>query len=161
VISKDAIYAFMKQHRFGVLSSIAGDRRPQSALMGIAVTPELEIVFDTVRSTRKYRNLIERPDCSFVVGWGGEQTVQYEGAASELTGAELVRYQETYFAAWPSGQSRVTWPGITYFVVRPRWIRYSDFDQTPQLVEEINFTQADREADTPGRIGEETISERR
>jgi hypothetical protein len=26
------------------------------------------------------------------------------------------------------------WPGIVYFVVRPVWIRYSDFDQDPPLI---------------------------
>jgi len=25
-----------------------------------------------------------------------------------------------------------------YFIVRPRWIRYSDFDQNPPLIREFN-----------------------
>jgi len=29
------------------------------------------------------------------------------------------------------------WPGIVYFVVRPVWIRYSDFDQNPPLIREF------------------------
>jgi len=125
--------------RYGVVSSIAGDGTPQAALVGIAVTPELEIIFDTVSSSRKYRNLMARPGCSFVVGWSGEQTIQYEGISSTPTGAELKRYQEVYFAAWPDGPARMSWPGIAYFVVRPTWIRYSDFDQNPPLIEEIKF----------------------
>ena len=133
------IYSFMAGCRYGVVSSIAGDGTPQAALVGIAVTPELEIIFDTVSSSRKYRNLMARPECSFVVGWSGEQTVQYEGIASTPTGAELKRYQEVYFAAWPDGPARMSWPGIAYFVVRPTWIRYSDFDQNPPLIEEIKF----------------------
>jgi hypothetical protein len=105
--------------------------------VGIAVTPGLEIVFDTLNSSRKYRNLTERPLCSFVVGWGGEKTVQYEGIAAEPKGAELERCQEAYFAIWPDGLARMSWPGIAYFVVRPKWIRYSDYDQNPPLVEEM------------------------
>jgi hypothetical protein len=31
----------------------------------------------------------------------------------------------------------MAWPGITWFVVRPTWIRYSDFDQRPPLIEEM------------------------
>jgi hypothetical protein len=46
-------------------------------------TPKPEIIFDTVPSSRKYPNLIARPVCSFVVGWAGEQTVQFEGHATE------------------------------------------------------------------------------
>lgn len=134
-----AVYSFMAQHRYGVVSSIGPDGTPQSALVGIATTPNLEIVFDTVKSSRKYPNLIARPACSFVVGWSGEQTVQLEGVAEEPQGARLQRYQEIYFGAWPDGPARMAWPGITYFVVRPRWIRYSDFDQRPPLIEVIEL----------------------
>jgi pyridoxamine 5'-phosphate oxidase-like protein len=140
-----ALYSFISQHRYGVISSISAEGTPQSALVGIAVSPELEIVFDTVRSSRKYPNLIARPACSFVVGWAGEQTVQFEGTAREPNGPDLERCQNIYFAIWPDGPARLTWPGITYFVVRPRWIRYSDFDQRPPLVEETSFRNPEGE----------------
>ena len=130
------LYQFMSQHRYGVVSSISGNGGPQSALVGIAVSPELEIIFDTVKSSRKYGNLVARPECCFVVGWAGEQTVQFEGIAFEPQGPELKRYQAIYFAVWPDGPARMSWPGITYFVVRPRWIRYSDYDQRPPRIEE-------------------------
>ncbi len=110
--------------------------------MGIATTPELVIVFDTVRPSRKYPNLVERPSCSFVVGWDGEQTVQLEGLegiASEPAGAELRRYQEAYFAVWPDKREQMAWPRIAYFVARPEWVRYSDFDRRPTLIEEMRF----------------------
>ena len=138
-MDKASIYAFMAGYRYGVVSSIAANGIPQSALVGIAVTPELEIVFDTLNTTRKYKNLSERPACSFVVGWGGEKTVQYEGIAAEPTGVELERCQEAYFAVWPDGLARMSWPGIAYFVVRPKWVRYSDYDQNPPLIEEMLF----------------------
>ena len=138
-MDRAAIYAFMAQHRYGVVSTISRDGTPQSALVGITTTPRLEIIFDTVRSSRKYPNLIERPSCSFVVGWGGEQTVQFEGIAVEPVGTELERYQREYFTVWPDGPSRLCWPGIAYFVVQPKWIRYCDFDQSPPLIEEITF----------------------
>jgi pyridoxine/pyridoxamine 5'-phosphate oxidase len=124
----------MTGFKLGVLGTIGPTGAPQSALVGIATTPLLEIVFDTVRSSRKYTNLVARPACSFVVGWTGEQTIQYEGAAEELRPPELERYQQIYFQAWPDGPERMKWPGIVYFVVRPVWIRYSDFDQNPPLI---------------------------
>ncbi|HEY1803349.1 MAG TPA: pyridoxamine 5'-phosphate oxidase family protein [Terracidiphilus sp.] len=135
-----ALHAFMARFRYGVLSSTSRAGSPQSALVGIATTPELEIVFDTVKSSRKYPNLIERPSCSFLIGgWDSEQTVQFEGIAREPEGEELRRYQEAYFAVWTDGPARMSWPGIAYFVVRPRWIRFSDFDQRPPLIEEMTF----------------------
>jgi hypothetical protein len=140
-MTESDVYSFIAKHKLGVLGTIGPDDKPQSALMGIAITPQLEVIFDTVKSSRKYPNLIARPACSFVIGgWGtGEQTVQYEGEAVELKPPELERYQETYFKVWADGPARMTWPGIVYFVVRPKWIRYSDFDQSPPLVSEFTF----------------------
>jgi len=139
------LHSFMVRFKLGVLSTVAETGSPQSALVGIAVTPSLEIIFDTVKSSRKYPNLIARQRCSFVIGWAGEQTVQYEGEARELSGQELRRCQDVYFRVWPDGPARLAWPGIVYFVVRPRWIRYSDFDQTPPLIREFTFANSMQE----------------
>jgi pyridoxine/pyridoxamine 5'-phosphate oxidase len=138
------LYAFISKCRLGALGTICRADTPQSALVGIAITQHLEIVFDTVKSSRKYPNLIARPACSFVIGgWGpGEQTVQYEGEAEELKSPELEQYQKIYFEAWPDGPARMSWQGIVYFVVRPRWIRYNDFDQNPPLIREFTFRSA-------------------
>jgi hypothetical protein len=138
-MDKPALYHFLSQHRYGVVSSISERGVPQSALVGIAVTTDLEIVFDTLRTTRKYRNLIARPACSFVIGWSGEQTVQLEGIAIEPTGSDLESYQAVYFSVWEDGPARMNWPHLTYIVVKPHWIRYSDFDQNPPLIEELDY----------------------
>jgi pyridoxine/pyridoxamine 5'-phosphate oxidase len=136
------LYTFITKHKLGVLGTICQGGTPQSALVGIAITPQLEIIFDTVSTSRKYPNLISRPACSLVIGgWGaGEQTVQYEGQAEHLKGPALKRCQEIYFNVWPDGPARANWPGIAYFVVRPTWIRYSDFDQSPPLIREFTFS---------------------
>ena len=136
-MDRAALVAFMSRFRYGVVSSLSHSGVPQSALVGIAVTPELDIAFDTVKSSRKYANLIEDPRCSMVIGWDGEQTVQLEGLATQPTESELSRYREIYFAVWPECRAHLSWPGIVYFVVRPTWIRYSDFDQHPPLIEEM------------------------
>lgn len=133
------LFHFIAKSKLGVLSSIGPSGKPQSALVGFAVTESLEIIFDTVKTSRKYSNLIARPSCSFVFGWSGEQTVQYEGTAEELAGEALRRYQDIYFRVWPDGPARLNWPGIVHFVVRPKWVRYSDFDQNPTLIQEFTF----------------------
>ncbi|HZD75976.1 MAG TPA: pyridoxamine 5'-phosphate oxidase family protein, partial [Acidobacteriaceae bacterium] len=112
--------------------TLAPSGEPQAALVGYAVSPDLELIFDTLRTTRKYRNMIVHPRVSFTIGntagSGDERTVQYEGVAEELAGESLDRLQAVYFSAWPDGVNRVHWPHITWFVIRPRWIRYSDFN---------------------------------
>jgi hypothetical protein len=141
--TKADLFKFMAGHKLGVLGYFSPQGAPRSALVGIAVTPELEIIFDTVSSSRKYGDLRANPAASFVIGLGdrstGEVTLQFEGQAFQPTGAELARYQQIYFAAWPDGPDRLSWPGIAYFVVRPKWMRYSDFDQRPPLIEELSF----------------------
>ncbi len=133
------LYTYLSKRGLGVVSSIGPDGAPQSALVGYAVTPSLELVFDTVASTRKYSNLIARPKCSFVIGWDAEHTVQYEGVAREVRNAELAPYRELYFKAWTDGPRRLSWPGIAYFVVTPVWIRYSDFARDPPFIREFTL----------------------
>lgn len=140
-MDKPSLHSFMSRARYGVVSSLAVDGTPQSALVGIAVTPELEIVFDTVKTSRKYGNLIARPSCSVVLWWGGEQTVQIDGLAFEPHGAQLQHYREAYFIPWPDGRDRLNWAGIVHLVVRPRWIRATDYDQQPPLIEEIQLPE--------------------
>ena len=141
-MAKAELFAFLSSCKLGVLGSVSPEGVPQAALVGIAVTKELEIIFDTLDTTRKYRNLAANCRASFVVGWEGEKTVQFEGEAFLPKGDELARYKEIYFETWPDGPARQSWPGITYFVVRPRWIRYSDFDQRPPKIEELSFWSA-------------------
>lgn len=133
-------YRFMDHERLAVLSTARKSGQPESALMGFAVTPELEIVFDTVRSSRKYPILRENPHVAWVVGCTSEVTVQYEGVATELEGEELAKYKKVYFRAFPDGPARESWPGITYFVVRPKWVRYCDYNPASRRIEEQEFS---------------------
>lgn len=132
----EEVFAFMSGESLMVLSTVAGNGQPEAALMGFAVTPELEIVFDTVKTARKYANLKKEGRVAVVVGCTTEVTVQYEGVAEELAGEELARYQKIYFAKFVDGPARQSWPGIVYFVVRPKWVRYCDYGVTPRRIEE-------------------------
>jgi len=138
-MTKTELFEFIARQKLGVLGTISPDSAPQSALVGIAVTSDLEIIFDTLKSTRKYRNLAANSACSFAIGWAGEVTVQYEGEAREPQGDELAGYQAVYFANWPECRTHLSWPGITHLVVTPKWIRYSDYDRNPPRIEELKF----------------------
>jgi pyridoxine/pyridoxamine 5'-phosphate oxidase len=131
----DKVVEFFATCDLAVVSYLSPEGTPQSAVVAAAMTPKLEIVFDTVASSRKYRNLKDRPQCSIVV-WKGEVTVQYEGIAEEV--ADDI-YRKAYFKRFPDGRDRLKWPGIAYFVVRPKWIRYSDFDARPPVIEEFSY----------------------
>jgi pyridoxine/pyridoxamine 5'-phosphate oxidase len=126
-MERSELLTFLRRHRYAVQSSTAVDGAPQAAVVGIAVSDSLEIIFDTLRTTRKAQNLLRDPRIALVVGWDDEQTLQLQGVADEPTGAELQRLKAVYFASFPDGPERESWPDITYFRVRPNWARYSDF----------------------------------
>jgi Pyridoxamine 5'-phosphate oxidase len=138
-MEKQQLLDFLTSNRLGVLSTIGPKGGPQSALVGFAITHEFEIVFDTVSRSRKFVNLARDPRAAFVIGWDGETTVQFEGVARQISSSELGHYHETYFRAFPDGPARLKWEGITYYVVKPKWIRYSDFAKSPPEIEEFLF----------------------
>jgi hypothetical protein len=133
------LFDYLRQHRLGIIATTNAGCQAEAALVGIAVTPALEIVFDTVMSSRKYSNLRAHPECAFVIGWEGISTVQYEGTARELRGEENDHYREVYYAAYPDGRDRAAnWEGLVHFVVTPRWCRYSSFGEE-KVIEELRW----------------------
>jgi general stress protein 26 len=139
-MSVETVLLFMRRHRVAVQSSVSPNGLPQAAAVGIAVTDDLEIVFDTVVSTRKAQNLRENSRIAFVVGGsndGDDQTVQYEGIADEPVGDELERLKAIYYSVYPDGPSRLAWPGLIYVRVRPTWIRYTDYRVDPPRIIEV------------------------
>jgi len=137
---KQEILEFLRVHRLAVQATASIDGRPQAAVVGYAITDNFEIVFDTLASTRKALNLRANPRLAFVIGGlktADERTVQYEGIADEPTGAELERLKTAYYAVFPDGPSRLSWPGLIYVRVRPSWIRFSDYNSDPPEIVEL------------------------
>ena len=138
-MTTEFLYDFISKNKYAVLSTVTKDNLPESALIGIAIATDLQIIFDTVSTSRKYQNLIANPSIAFVIGWDNEQTIQYEGIAKIPTTAELDKLLEIYFKAFPDGKERKeNWKDIAYLCVEPKWIQYSDFN-IPQKIEEQNF----------------------
>jgi len=133
------VYRFLREHRLAVISTVGPDASPQAAVIGIAVTAALDIIFDTSTASRKYANLRADPRAALVIGWDLGQTVQLEGTAEILSGPDLDACKPDYFAIWPDGRDREHWPDIAYVRVRPRWLRYSDFSRSPPRVEEMRL----------------------
>lgn len=126
-MTRGELLQFLRKHRYAVQATTTAGGAPQAAVIGIAVTDALELVFDTLSTTRKAINLRRDARIALVIGWDEEQTVQLEGIADEPTDSELARLKRVYFERFPEGPERERWPDITYFRVRPAWARYSDF----------------------------------
>ena len=108
---------------------------------GIIVSDRVEVFFDTLAHSRKAVNLRHNPAIALAVGSnadGAERSVQLEGIADEPRGADLDRLLALYFATFPDGRERQTWPAITYFRVTPTWLRYSNYAAEPPLIVELS-----------------------
>jgi general stress protein 26 len=134
---KRELRAYMQSHKLAVAATSGADGGPQSALVGVAVTPSLEVVFDTLSTSRKHANLRRDPRIAVTFSGPDEQTLQYEGLAFpvSVTGAEDEFYREVYYEAWPEGRRHLDWPHLAYWRVTPRWARYSDYAQGPLIFE--------------------------
>ena len=104
--------------------------------MGFALTPASEVVFDTLSTSRKAVNLARNPAAALVIGWDDNISLQIEGIARRPVGEDLASAKAAYFHEWLDGRARENWPNIAYVVVRPKWMRYSNYSGAP-VVEEF------------------------
>lgn len=132
---RSELVAFLRRSPFWVQASVAGSGAPQAAVVGVAVSDDLELVFDTDVGSRKWQNLRRDPRVALVF-WHDARTIQVEGTADEPEGAERDRIQAAYLATFPDGRERAS--RVSYFRVRPSWLRDSDFSVVPPRVEEID-----------------------
>jgi pyridoxine/pyridoxamine 5'-phosphate oxidase len=127
----------MRSHKLAVVSTCATDGSPQSAFVGVATTDKFQIIFDTVSTSRKHANLVHDPRIAVNFSGPDEQTLQYEGVAVAVSTSDArdTEHREAYYLAWPDGRSRLTWPNLAYWIIEPRWLRFSDFDRGPLIFE--------------------------
>jgi general stress protein 26 len=128
---------FLRQYKLAVVATSAADGAAQAAVVGFAVSDRLEIVFDTLESTRKHLNLRKDPRAALVIGWDDARTAQIQGVADFPQGEELERMKNVYFEVYPDGRERLAWPGITHVRVRPDWVRFSDYTKDPAQIVEL------------------------
>ena len=96
-ITNEEIAAYVRRHKYGVVSNLHEVGGIESAVVGIAVSHDLEIVFDTLGTSRKYANLMRDKRVAAVIGWENEQTLQIEGVADAPENGELERIKQAYF----------------------------------------------------------------
>jgi uncharacterized protein YhbP (UPF0306 family) len=143
-ITRRELLEFLRNQRWAVEASVAPAGAPQAALVGFVANERLELFFDTLGTTRKLQNLRRNPKIALVIGgWtpGDERTLQYEGLADEPRGAELEQLKALYFARFPDGRERQTWPSLVYVRARPTWMRFSDYNRDPPEIVEFQAEQ--------------------
>ena len=146
MINANELVEFMRANPLATMATVSAEGSPEAALVGVAVSERLELVFDTLDASRKFLNVKREPRIAAVFGAAGayksgkhdERTLQYEGVADVPSGEELERVrEEIYFRQFPDGRSRMKWAHIAYVHVTPAWIRYSDYNVSPPRIVEF------------------------
>jgi PPOX class probable F420-dependent enzyme len=139
MMDRAALVAFVRRRGLAVVATRGPDGAPQAALVGIAATERAELVFDTSIRSRKYANIQRSPQVAAVIGFDDEVTLQCEGTADVLTGADRDRCLIAYFDQYPVGRERARDPDIAHIRIRPRWLRLSDYRPDSFVVEETRL----------------------
>ncbi len=138
-MTREDLLSFLRRHRYAVQASVSPAGTPQSAIVGVAVSDELDVVFDTLASSRKALNLASNGHIAMVFGStapDADRTVQVEGTADILKASGSDPLVALYLSLFPDGRERQASPDLIYVRVTPNWIRDSDFTVTPPRIEE-------------------------
>ncbi len=87
---------FVRSTRLGVVAMVNASGGPEAALVGVAVTDQGEVVFDSLAAARKVANIATKGRVAMVIGWEDDVSVQNEGEADVLAGAEREEYGRVY-----------------------------------------------------------------
>src|SRR3989338_1815384 len=138
---KNKILNFLKTNNLMVLSTMNKNNTPQSALVAFAETENLELIFGTFATTRKYQNLKHNNHVSLVIGTDETTnlTLQYEGIASEVTGNEFEQCKNIQLKKNPTSKKYASHKDQRYFKITTCWIRYSDLSKNPEETLELQF----------------------
>ncbi len=138
----DMLLNFIKANNHCVISTnSATNDSPESAVVAFSQTDDLKLIFGSLHESRKNQNILKNPNVSLVIGWSQENyiTIQYEGLARLLHGEEREKYAEAHCTKNPGSRAFKDLPNQEYFIIEPKWIRYSDVMEDEAKVFEVNF----------------------
>ncbi|MDO8508363.1 MAG: pyridoxamine 5'-phosphate oxidase family protein [Nanoarchaeota archaeon] len=135
------ILNFISSKKLTVISTINKQNHPESAVVAFSQNSNLELIFGTSSTSRKYKNLQNNNRASLVIGWEEDEkiTVQYEGIAIQLKGNEKEEARQAHLKKNPGSKKFDSMPTQTYFKIIPKWIRYSSLSISPPEIFEISF----------------------
>ncbi len=135
------VFEFLNQNEIGIISTIHAEKvAPESAVVGFGNTENLELIFGTSNTARKYANLQKNPCVSLVIGWSSTTgSLQYEGVARELDRDELGQYADLLMKKNKNHQQFIDQADQRYFLVKPTWLRFYDNAGVPPDIYEIEL----------------------
>lgn len=134
VDNKQLVKDFLKKQKHMVLATVTNDI-PEAALVGFAEMDNLNLIFGTETTSRKFQNIQNNSKIAAVFT-DGDISIQYEGIVSVLIGHEIEEYKQKYFEKLPEAKKYDSEPNQIYLKIIPTWIRYVDYSkETPDIFE--------------------------
>lgn len=142
---------FLKSHKTGVLASVGSDNKPHASTLVYVHDEAFNIFFMTLRTSRKFDALTERPDVAFTISSEEvPQTLQIEGTASDISSDfEAGSKKDELFELLSKGPyfnppiSKMDTADTAIVRIVPTWIRWADYafseDGNTQVWKEIDL----------------------
>ena len=133
------LVAFVQRRGHALLATRGPDGVPQVTKVRMAVTDEGEFVFDTSIHSREYQNIKAFPLVALVIGGEEEVTLEVEGPADVLAGADRDRCLRAYFQQHPDTREQAQARYVVYLRIRPSALRLSDVRTGSFGIQEIRL----------------------
>jgi pyridoxine/pyridoxamine 5'-phosphate oxidase len=134
------VLEFADSQMLGVVASVNKNGQPEAALVAISETPNLDFIFGTANTSRKYKNIKNNPRVAVVLGYEVAEgiTIQIEGLATEMVGDESSRCRDIHMKKNPRSVKYASRSDQRWFKIKPTWLRYTNLKEA-QGEFEINF----------------------
>lgn len=132
--AKDEALKFLREQRTAVISTVSPAGEPESAVITFIADDGFDLYFVTRKSSRKYKNILQSPKVSVVVGFDPEKptTLQMQGVAETMPASSLTTiYAITKnlmvreFNWWPL--LKVVGLDFVLLKVKMNWVRWFNF----------------------------------
>jgi general stress protein 26 len=135
----DDLMGFVRAHGDGVLTTLGPQGEPQAAYLSLATTDRGELVLDARATSRTVTNVRRDARAAVVVGGPDGVTLQAEGLAEVVHGAERGRCADAYRTAFPQFAGSLLDPAIAVVRVRLTWARLGDYRTAAPVVREARL----------------------
>jgi heme iron utilization protein len=132
----------LSSQRLGVLAT-TGEIYPYTSLVGFAVSEDLKnIIFATIKATRKYENLKNHPNVSILIHNTTNSTADFKDAAAvtamgvskDTAGDERNKYKSIYLAKFPFLEDFIENPNCVLVSVNvQRYIVVTRFQEVKEI----------------------------
>ena len=141
VISKQDVLALLDTQLTCVVSTNGDDGYPNSATVAFSQNDIFEFVINTSRSSRKAGNIAKNNKVAITVtDTDARWTVQLEGDIRELPIDEFTEnYSAKHYSKLPFTLPFKDIPDLSYFLVVPIHMKFTDASKQPWRVQEIDI----------------------